>query len=125
MGYGCPIEDTYGWCYRTQQGCGTRVSPHFSSFELAEEFHDFLGTRADDINTLLNRQSEDPTYTTRTRVSLYTIPLWVSYFIVYIVSMLHTHTHTYTLSTLSTLSTLTKHTKHTHTHTHTHTLSTH
>ena len=72
MGYGPPVEDEgYGYCYRSQHGCGTRLTPYFKTEDVANEFHDFLSSRNQDINILLGK---DEGYQI---MSLYNIPLYI------------------------------------------------
>ena len=78
MGYGPPVlsyrhdtEEEFGWCYRCQQGCGTRISPYFTTEEACDAFHGFLEKRIDDINKLMKRDRN-------TRLDLRDIPLFIT-----------------------------------------------
>jgi len=79
MGYGAPVEDDRGFCYRTQQGCGTRLSPYFRTEDACDAFHTFLGTRTEEINNLLSRNPDDRDWIKPgDQLSLNDIPLFIT-----------------------------------------------
>ena len=75
MGYGsCVYNEPYGYCYRTQQGCGTRLSPYFKTEKAAE------GKQTDDRPQPHAKHICTHTYNTYIHTYIHTPTLYYSYF---------------------------------------------
>lgn len=58
MGYGPVDQNRFGWCWRNDHGSGKRMTPYFSTEELADAFHDYANSRKGELGSSLPDEAQ-------------------------------------------------------------------